>query len=112
MGLVLGSSMLGGLRWTSSEVLLKGVKDTSGTGVMTSFRTLMWITPAATVAILPFYLAMEHRTLVNSQHFEHPINTLTMMGLILLGGLFACPLLVVELAVVCRSSALTYNVAG
>eukprot|EP01065_Artemidia_motanka_P030890 TRINITY_DN3704_c0_g1_i1.p1 TRINITY_DN3704_c0_g1~~TRINITY_DN3704_c0_g1_i1.p1 ORF type:complete len:808 (+),score=208.35 TRINITY_DN3704_c0_g1_i1:51-2474(+) len=105
--LVLGASLLAGLRWTLTESLLRDVTDKSTVGG--AFQAVYWFSPAAVLTMVPVMMQEFDRL---SRWEDITDNGVASKGMIVAGGAVACILIVAELAVVSRASALTLSVAG
>eukprot|EP00756_Hemistasia_phaeocysticola_P045047 Hpha_TRINITY_DN18818_c0_g1::TRINITY_DN18818_c0_g1_i1::g.26414::m.26414/K15280/SLC35C2; solute carrier family 35, member C2 len=111
--LALMASVVGGFRWVLTEILMRDLPDfdrKSTTGVM---QTLFWISPAAIVVIFSMSFVEESerlhqwdvRTVESGVRWEGRLFAL-------LGGVLALFLIVAELALLVRASALSMGVVG
>eukprot|EP01062_Namystynia_karyoxenos_P015014 TRINITY_DN15444_c0_g1_i1.p1 TRINITY_DN15444_c0_g1~~TRINITY_DN15444_c0_g1_i1.p1 ORF type:complete len:871 (+),score=217.89 TRINITY_DN15444_c0_g1_i1:83-2695(+) len=104
------ASVLAGFRWALTEVLLRSVTDKSTLGG--AFQAVYWFSPAAAITMVPVYIPKEAEGLSQWSDAAGEDAVFEARLLTLAGGTCACLLIVAELAVVARASALTLGVAG
>ncbi|KAK9828533.1 hypothetical protein WJX72_000627 [[Myrmecia] bisecta] len=110
--LVMSASMLSGLRWTITQVLLQGSGEHgSGKGPV---EVLLQLAPVMSVTVLVMSVLVERlwEVLPTSPYFETPGHLLVTAGLLLFGGVIAFLMVWVEFKVISETSALTFMVAG
>ncbi|KAK9866313.1 hypothetical protein WJX84_011708 [Apatococcus fuscideae] len=110
--LVMSASMLSGLRWTITQVLLQGTDAHGKSGG--PLEVLLQLTPVMALTAGACSLATEQLwyTLPRSPYFASPSHLLVTGLVILFGGAIAFLMVWTEFTVIAETSALTFMVAG
>lgn len=106
---VLGASICGTFRWVLSQYLANLIQ-----GPHQPLQVLYAIAPASTLGVLPLVFALEGSALASSSEdiFTDTRVCLVALGCIGLGGVMAFVLILVEIALVQKTSALSLGIAG
>lgn len=109
---VMTASMLSGLRWTITQVLLQGNDAHAASGG--PVEVLGSLTPVMSLTVLLMSLLVERLWIVlpGSPYFDNGTALLVTSSLMLFGGLIAFTMVWVEFTVIAETSALTFMVAG
>eukprot|EP00164_Ancoracysta_twista_P012331 GFYU01019329.1.p1 GENE.GFYU01019329.1~~GFYU01019329.1.p1 ORF type:complete len:392 (+),score=94.49 GFYU01019329.1:239-1414(+) len=106
--LIMVASMLSGLRWALTQVMLQG---TDREIKLTPLQTLFIISPGSVVALLPVVGVWEAQSFVESPFAEGDVFGGT-IALVAVGGLLAMVLILAELKLVELTSSLSLSIAG
>jgi solute carrier family 35 protein C2 len=103
--LVLGAAAVGGLRWCLTEILMQQLQCN-----LDAVLTILIISPAASLSLLPFALSMDGARFVTSDFFRDT-QLLALTALNVVGsGFFSFAMILVELELLRRTSSLTLGV--
>eukprot|EP00301_Raphidiophrys_heterophryoidea_P004479 c11941_g1_i1.p1 GENE.c11941_g1_i1~~c11941_g1_i1.p1 ORF type:complete len:529 (+),score=137.88 c11941_g1_i1:103-1689(+) len=105
--LCLFSSMFAGFRWAMTQSLLQHL--TTHLNLVVAISTT---SPVSALILVPFVLAFEARDITLSHFFESYDVGFPAFCLMVLSGLFAFALMLIELALIDRTSSLTLGVTG
>ncbi|DBA91746.1 hypothetical protein WJX77_007198 [Trebouxia sp. C0004] len=112
---VMTASMLSGLRWTITQVLLQGTPGSSGHGASGGpVEVLLQLTPVMSGTVLLMSLLVEHLwdTIPGSPYFASLTHVGVTALILCVGALLAFMMVWVEFTVIAQTSALTFMVAG
>ncbi|KAL3137738.1 hypothetical protein ABBQ38_005002 [Trebouxia sp. C0009 RCD-2024] len=112
---VMTASMLSGLRWTITQVLLQGTPGSSGHGASGGpVEVLLQLTPVMATTVALMSLLVEHLwdRLPGSPYFASPAHVGVTALILCVGALLAFMMVWVEFTVIAQTSALTFMVAG
>ncbi|KAK9813893.1 hypothetical protein WJX73_003560 [Symbiochloris irregularis] len=109
---VMFASMLSGLRWTITQLLLQGNEGHGASGG--PVEVLAALTPVMSITVLIMSLVVERLWVVlpRSPYFDTAGDLAVTSGLMLFGGVIAFTMVWVEFTVIAETSALTFMVAG
>eukprot|EP00055_Hartaetosiga_balthica_P005894 m.17944 g.17944 ORF g.17944 m.17944 type:complete len:438 (+) comp4865_c0_seq1:140-1453(+) len=107
--LVLAASIMGGLRWVLTQLVLH--KEKTRLGLVHPVDTMSYITPCIALTLLPFSIYFEGEELGKTHLFSHAHIMETLMWL-LFGAGFAFFLTLSEFLLVSTTSGLALSVAG
>eukprot|EP00884_Botryococcus_braunii_P017261 jgi/Botrbrau1/4218/Bobra.0044s0018.2 len=110
--LVMLASMLSGLRWTITQVLLQGSDHQGASGGPVEVLASLMPVMSLTVGFVSLFAERLWNALPESPYFNSGTALLTTAGLILMGGLLAFLMVWTEFTVIAYTSALTFMVAG
>lgn len=102
--LVIGSSAVGGFRWSLTQVLMKQIRCS-----MDAILTIYLISPASALSLVPLALWMDGPRLWASKFLESDLLLLTTAN-VLGSALFAFSMILVELELLRRTSSVTLGV--
>ncbi|KAI8344585.1 triose-phosphate transporter family-domain-containing protein [Chlamydoabsidia padenii] len=108
--LVLVASVVSGLRWNLTQLLLQQDR----LGINGPIATLYYLSPIMFVTMLFLSFLVEHPIdqFRQSEHFDNPYHILESFGLMAIGGLLAFAMLLAELALIKSTNTVTLSVAG
>lgn len=108
---VLSASMLGGLRWALTQMLL----DTDEMGMNNPIATIFWLSPIMGISLISLSAAFEswHSIFAaKSGYFDTVAHGARTVGLIAAPGILAFGMNLAEFALIKRTSVVTLSVAG
>ncbi|CAG8471463.1 15889_t:CDS:2 [Acaulospora morrowiae] len=107
--LVLGASVVSGLRWSLTQILLQ--KESS---MNDPVATLYYISPVmfSTMSILSLLLENPYHVFTTSEHFKDFETSISTFALMMSGGLLAFFMTLSEFALIKNTSTVTLSVAG
>ncbi|ORZ27619.1 triose-phosphate transporter family-domain-containing protein [Lobosporangium transversale] len=109
---VMLASVLGGLRWSLTQMLLER-SDTKSGSLANPISTIFFLSPIMGVCLFIVAGIFEgYGVIFGSVFFSAPLIALETMGLLLLGGLFAFMMVLAEFNLIARTSVVTLSVLG
>ncbi|ORZ15894.1 triose-phosphate transporter family-domain-containing protein [Absidia repens] len=108
--LVLVASVVSGLRWNLTQLLLQQDR----LGINSPIATLYYLSPIMFVTMLFLSFVVEHPLdqFRQSEHFDNPYHVVESFGLMAIGGLLAFAMLLAEFALIKSTNTVTLSVAG
>ncbi|KAG2236681.1 hypothetical protein INT48_000678 [Thamnidium elegans] len=108
--LVLIASIVSGLRWSMTQLLLKH----ENMGISNPIATLYYLSPIMFVTMLTLSLVFERpfEQFQHSKHFDSGLHILESFGLMSIGGFLAFAMTLAELYLIKSTSTITLSVAG
>ncbi|KAI8357455.1 triose-phosphate transporter family-domain-containing protein [Mortierella sp. GBAus27b] len=109
---VMLASVLGGLRWSLTQLLLEK-SDTKSGSLANPISTIFFLSPLMGICLSIVAGIFEgYRTIFQSSFFATLSSSLQTIGLLLLGGLFAFAMVLAEFNLIARTSVVTLSVLG
>ncbi|KAF9941786.1 Triose-phosphate Transporter [Modicella reniformis] len=109
---VMFASVLGGLRWSLTQMLLEK-SDTKSGSLANPISTIFFLSPLMGVCLSIVAGIFEgYHTIFQSPFFETFNASMQTFGLLLLGGLFAFAMVLAEFNLIARTSVVTLSVLG
>jgi solute carrier family 35, member C2 len=103
------ATIISGLRWALTQILLKG----SESAVDNPFATSMFVSPVVATALFVWSLLVEDwYTLFSGPHFNSFLDGAFLLFSITIGGCVAFLMVNIEFQLICTTSAMTLSVAG
>lgn len=106
--LALTASIVGTLRWVLTQYVLKQTTETKNRALLIVYE----ISPASALTLLPAVLVVEARHFSSSKFFLETDLFITSMTFIFLEGILAFLLILVEVSLVKKTSALSIGMGG
>ncbi|KAI9258363.1 triose-phosphate transporter family-domain-containing protein [Helicostylum pulchrum] len=108
--LVLIASIVSGLRWSMTQLLLKH----ENMGISNPIATLYYLSPIMFVTMFSLSLVFERpfEQFQHSKHFDSALHILESFGLMSIGGFLAFAMTLAELYLIKSTSTITLSVAG
>ncbi|KAL9541230.1 hypothetical protein MBANPS3_009234 [Mucor bainieri] len=108
--LVLIASIVSGLRWSMTQLLLQH----ENMGISNPIATLYYLTPVMFVTMFTLSLVFEHPLdqFQHSKHFDTLSHIIESFGLMSIGGLLAFAMTLAELYLIKSTNTVTLSVAG
>lgn len=109
---VMLASILGGLRWSLTQILLE--RSDTKTGSLTNpISTIFFLSPIMGVCLCIVAGVFEgYRTIFSSESFQTIGSSLGTLGLLFLGGIFAFAMVLAEFNLIARTSVVSLSVLG
>ncbi|KAJ2848417.1 hypothetical protein IWW36_003309 [Coemansia brasiliensis] len=107
---VIGSSAMGGLRWSLTQILLSQARF----GMNNPLATMYRLTPIVGTSMLAFSLVLEHpfTEMSKNKNVDTPHGILFIAVMMVLGGLVAFAMVLSEYFLIARTSVVTLSIAG
>ncbi|KAF9390548.1 Triose-phosphate Transporter [Mortierella sp. AD011] len=106
------ASVLGGLRWALTQILLEK-SDTKSGSLNNPISTIFFLSPIMGVCLgIVSGIFEGFGTIFRSPFFETAAKALSTMGLVFLGGLFAFLMVLAEFNLITRTSVVSLSVMG
>ncbi|KAJ1750132.1 hypothetical protein LPJ78_002204 [Coemansia sp. RSA 989] len=107
---VIGSSAMGGFRWSLTQILLSQARF----GMNNPLATMYRLTPIVGTSILVFSLVLEHpfTEMTKNKNVDTPHGIWFMALIMILGGLVAFAMVLSEYFLIARTSVVTLSIAG
>ncbi|KAI8375789.1 triose-phosphate transporter family-domain-containing protein [Blakeslea trispora] len=108
--LVLTASIVSGLRWSMTQLLLQY----ENMGINNPIATLYYLSPVMFITMLTLSLIFEHplEQFQHSKHFDTLSHILESLGLMSIGGFLAFAMTLAELYLIKNTNTVTLSVAG
>ncbi|KAI8992164.1 triose-phosphate transporter family-domain-containing protein, partial [Mycotypha africana] len=108
--LVLTASIVSGLRWSMTQLLLQH----ESLGISNPIATLYYLSPVmfVTMLVLSFIFEQPLRQFHDSKHFETMSQSIESLGLMSIGGFLAFAMTLAELYLIKSTNTVTLSVAG
>ncbi|KAI8079709.1 triose-phosphate transporter family-domain-containing protein [Gilbertella persicaria] len=108
--LVLTASIVSGLRWSMTQLLLQH----ENIGISNPIATLYYLSPVMFVTMLTLSLMFEHPLgqFQHSKHFDTISHVIESLGLMSIGGFLAFAMTLAELYLIKNTNTVTLSVAG
>ncbi|KAK3808641.1 MAG: triose-phosphate transporter family-domain-containing protein [Benniella sp.] len=109
---VMLASVLGGLRWSLTQLLLERT-DTKTGSLANPISTIFFLSPIMGVCLCIVAGVFEgYRTIFSSEFFQTLGSSLGTLGLLFLGGTFAFAMVLAEFNLIARTSVVSLSVLG
>ncbi|KAF9419986.1 Triose-phosphate Transporter, partial [Podila epigama] len=109
---VMMASVLGGLRWSLTQLLLEK-SDTKSGSLANPISTIFFLSPIMGVCLCIVAGIFEgYSTIFGSIFFESFTSTMSTLGLLFMGGVFAFSMVLAEFNLIARTSVVTLSVLG
>lgn len=109
---VMAASVLGGLRWSLTQILLERT-DTKSGSLANPISTIFFLSPIMGVCLCIVAGIFEgFGTIFGSHFFATAGSAVATLGLLLLGGIFAFMMVLAEFNLIARTSVVTLSVLG
>ncbi|KAG0250574.1 Triose-phosphate Transporter [Mortierella polycephala] len=109
---VMMASVLGGLRWSLTQILLERT-DTKSGSLANPISTIFFLSPIMGVCLCIVAAIFEgYGTIFGSEFFATPSASLSTLGLLFLGGVFAFAMVLAEFNLIARTSVVTLSILG
>jgi solute carrier family 35 protein C2 len=106
------ASVLGGLRWSLTQLLLERT-DTKTGSLANPISTIFFLSPIMGVCLCIVAGVFEgYRTIFGSEFFQTLGSSLGTLGLLFLGGTFAFAMVLAEFNLIARTSVVSLSVLG
>jgi solute carrier family 35 protein C2 len=108
----MAASVLGGLRWSLTQILLERT-DTKSGSLANPISTIFFLSPIMGVCLCIVAGIFEgFGTIFGSHFFATAGSAVATLGLLLLGGIFAFMMVLAEFNLIARTSVVTLSVLG
>ncbi|ORZ16715.1 triose-phosphate transporter family-domain-containing protein, partial [Lobosporangium transversale] len=109
---VMLASVLGGLRWSLTQLLLERTNTKSGS-LANPISTIFFLSPIMGICLFIVAGVFEGYTNIFSSEFFQTVDSgLRTLGLLLLGGIFAFSMVLAEFNLIARTSVVSLSVLG
>ncbi|KAF9908998.1 Triose-phosphate Transporter [Linnemannia zychae] len=109
---VMAAAVLGGLRWSLTQILLERT-DTKQGSLANPISTIFFLSPIMGVCLCVVAGIFEgYGTIFRSAFFATTVSGLATLGLLFLGGVFAFMMVLAEFNLIARTSVVTLSVLG
>ncbi|KAG0209413.1 Triose-phosphate Transporter [Mortierella sp. NVP41] len=109
---VMMAAVLGGLRWSLTQMLLERTETKSGS-LANPISTIFFLSPIMGICLCVVAAIFEgFGTIFRSEFFATPASAMSTLGLLFLGGIFAFMMVLAEFNLIARTSVVTLSVLG